>query len=156
MKRAVLIFMVLWLLPAFARAAVPIAEDPALEKRVMALAEELRCLVCQNESLAGSPSDLAKDLRREIREQMKNGKSDQEILDFMVQRYGEFILYRPPVKSTTLALWFGPFVLLGGGAAALIFYLKRRRTRVAESSLSEDEQKRADALLNANTGNDWT
>src|SRR5712692_6972360 len=101
-------------------------EDPQIEQRMKALTEQLRCLVCQNETLADSQVDLAEDLRRQIREQMKAGKSDQEIIGFLTQRYGDFVLYRPPVKATTYLLWFGPFVLLLGGTAALYRYLKHR------------------------------
>jgi cytochrome c-type biogenesis protein CcmH len=127
--------------------AKPLADDPALEKRVMALAEDLRCLVCQNETLAGSHSDLAVDLRQQIREQMKAGKSDKEIIAFMTERYGDFVLFRPPVKATTYLLWFGPFILLVAGVIVQFIYLKRRRERVRDEPLSEDERKRVEALL---------
>ena len=101
------------LLPvSWAKEAVPVAEDPEVERRMVTLSEDLRCLVCQNETIAASRADFANDLRREIREQMKANKSDKEIVDFMVARYGDFVLYRPPVKSTTLFLWFGPFIFL--------------------------------------------
>ncbi len=98
-----------------AQTAQPLAEDPELEKRLLALSQELRCLVCQNETLAESRAGLAEDLRREIREQMKAGKSDQEIIAFLTARYGDFVLYRPRVTPTTYLLWFGPFVLLAIG-----------------------------------------
>src|SRR5258705_9712591 len=98
-----------------AKEAQSSADDPVIEKRLMKLSQELRCLVCQNETLADSRADLAEDLRREIREQMKAGKTDQEIIAFLTQRYGDFVLYRPPVKPTTYLLWFGPFLLLIGG-----------------------------------------
>ena len=127
--------------------AQPMVEDPAMDKRVMALAEDLRCLVCQNETLAGSHSDLAVDLRQQIREQMKAGKSDQEIIGFMTERYGDFVLFRPPVKATTYLLWFGPFLLLGTGIVVQYLYLKRRRARMKDQPLSEAERKRVDALL---------
>src|SRR3954464_617689 len=94
-------------------------EDPQIEQRMRNLTEQLRCLVCQNETLADSRADLAEDLRKEIREQMKQGKSDQEIIAFLTQRYGDFVLYNPPVKATTYLLWFGPFVLLIGGTLVL-------------------------------------
>src|SRR6266511_1820005 len=93
------------------------AEDPQIERRMKALTQQLRCLVCQNETLADSQADLAEDLRRQIREQMKAGKSDQEILAFLTDRYGDFVLYNPPVKPATYALWFGPFILLAAGLA---------------------------------------
>jgi cytochrome c-type biogenesis protein CcmH len=152
MRRASLLpaLLLLCLLPSLALAeeAQPLADDPVLEKRVMALAEDLRCLVCQNETLAGSHSDLAVDLRRQIREQMKAGKSDQEIIAFMTERYGDFVLFRPPVKTTTYLLWFGPFALLAVGIVVQYLYLKRRRERaVRDQPLSEVEQKRVEALL---------
>jgi len=99
----------------FAQEAPSAAEDPVLEKRVMALSEELRCLVCQNQSLADSHADLAVDLRNQVRELMREGKTDDQIREFMVARYGDFVLYKPPVKPTTVVLWVGPFVLLLGG-----------------------------------------
>ena len=114
---------------------------------MVAISEELRCLVCQNESLAGSQADLAKDLRREIREQIAQGKSDKEILDFMIGRYGDFVRYRPPLKGTTFLLWFGPFLLLVAGIAALAIILRRRSRRVTAATLSAEEQKQAEALL---------
>jgi len=145
------LFLVLSLLiacsPGYAREAAPTAADVVVEKRMVAISEELRCLVCQNESLAGSQADLAKDLRREIREQIAQGKSDKEILDFMTGRYGDFVRYRPPLKGTTFLLWFGPFLLLVAGIAALGIILRRRGKRVTEATLSAEEQKRAEALL---------
>ena len=131
----------------FAKEAAPLAQDEAVEKRMVVISEELRCLVCQNESLAASRADLAQDLRREIREQIGQGKSDKEILDFMVGRYGDFVRYRPPLKGTTFLLWFGPFVLLVAGVIGLVAYLRRRGRRVAPAELSAEEQKRAEALL---------
>jgi cytochrome c-type biogenesis protein CcmH len=133
--------------PAMAKEAAPLADDEAIEKRLVVIAEELRCLVCQNESLAGSRADLAEDLRREVRGLLKEGKTDQEIKDFLVSRYGDFVLYRPPVKSTTWLLWAGPFVLLVAGVAVLIAYLRRRSSQMPPAGLSEEEKKRAEALL---------
>ena len=131
---------------ATAKDAQP-AEDPQIEQRMKALTQQLRCLVCQNETLADSQADLAEDLRREIREQMKAGKSDQEILAFLTQRYGDFVLYNPPVKATTYFLWFGPFVLLIAGTALLYRYLKRRRDVIDEKPLTAEERSRAEKLL---------
>ena len=131
----------------FAREAAPMAADVAIEKRMVAISEELRCLVCQNESLSGSHAELAQDLRREIRKMIGEGKTDQEILDFMVARYGDFVRYRPPVKPTTWLLWGGPFVLLAGGIGALIAFLRRRAKEEAAPVLSEEERRRAAALL---------
>ncbi|HEU0187478.1 MAG TPA: cytochrome c-type biogenesis protein, partial [Gallionellaceae bacterium] len=125
-----------------------LAEDPVLEKRMIVLAEKLRCLVCQNESLASSHAELAEDLRREVREQMRQNKSDQEIIDYLVARYGDFVLYDPPMKRYTLLLWFGPFVLLAGGAGVLLYQLRKRRRIVPETTLSDEAQQRAAALLN--------
>ena len=119
-------------------------EDPKLERRVTDLAHELRCLVCQNQTLADSNAPLAVDLRGQIREQLKAGKSEREVMDFMVQRYGDFVLYRPPFKASTLALWLGPFALLALGAWLL---LRRVRTSPPQPPLSEAERKRAAKLL---------
>ncbi|MGI8996809.1 MAG: cytochrome c-type biogenesis protein [Pyrinomonadaceae bacterium] len=148
MRRAIAICLLFGFLPlvAVAQEAAPMAADPELEKRVLALAEELRCLVCQNETLAASQAPLAVDLRREIREQMQRGKTDSEIRAFLVERYGDFVLYRPPVTPATFLLWFGPFLLLVAGSAALFVYLKRR-SLLRDHPLTEDERKRVEALL---------
>ena len=148
MKRTVLLFLALACVAfvATAKDAQP-AEDPQIEQRMKALTQQLRCLVCQNETLADSQADLAEDLRREIREQMKAGKSDQEILAFLTQRYGDFVLYNPPVKATTYFLWFGPFVLLIAGTALLYRYLKRRRDVIDDKPLTAEERRRAEKLL---------
>jgi len=133
---------------AQAREAAPLAADAAVEKRMVEISEELRCLVCQNESLAGSHAELAEDLRREIRTMIKQDKSNDEIMEFMVSRYGDFVRYRPPLKGTTLLLWFGPFVLLAGAIIGLIVYLRRRRGRVEhDETLSAEDRLRAEALL---------
>ena len=129
-----------------------IAADPVAEKRLQGLSEELRCLVCQNQTIADSNAELAQDLRREIRGMIKDGKSDKEIIDFMVVRYGDFVLYRPPVKGITLLLWGGPVALMLLGLFALIRYLRQRATRIADDQpLSADETSRAEALLKENT-----
>jgi cytochrome c-type biogenesis protein CcmH len=130
-----------------AQTAKPLAEDEAVERRVVAIAEELRCLVCQNESIAGSRADLALDLRRQIREQVKAGRSDEEILAYMTDRYGDFIRYRPPLKGTTIALWAGPFLLLALAAGGVAWYVRGRRTRVAAPTLSPEEEARVAQLL---------
>ena len=114
---------------------------------MQALTQQLRCLVCQNETLADSRADLAEDLRRQIREQMKAGKSDQEIVAFLTQRYGDFVLYKPPVKATTYLLWFGPFVFLLGGTLLLYRYVKHRREIIQDQPLTAAEHKRAEELL---------
>lgn len=123
------------------------AADPALEARVMNLAEQLRCLVCQNQTLADSHAELAIDLKNQVREKLAGGMSDQDVVDFMVQRYGDFVLYRPPVKSTTWLLWFGPFLLLGAGIAVLLMKLAKRRE--SSEAVPEEELRRAAALLGA-------
>ena len=119
MRSALTGFMLLLALQgAWGKEAARQRKIPQLEQRVMALAEELRCLVCQNQSLADSHADLAVDLKNQIRDKLKQGMTNQEILDYMVERYGDFVLYRPPLKATTLMLWFGPFLLLGAGLAS--------------------------------------
>jgi cytochrome c-type biogenesis protein CcmH len=145
--RAVVLLCALWLLTAAqaAQEARPMAEDPALEARVLAIAEELRCLVCQNETIAASHADLAVDLRKQIRQQLQQGQSEAQILDFMVQRYGDFVLYRPPLKSSTWLLWGGPFVLLAMALLALRLSIRRRRAVAAP--LRADEAERARRML---------
>ena len=132
--------------PAMAGEAQP-SEDPQIETRMRALTEQLRCLVCQNETLADSRADLAEDLRREIRKEIKAGKSDPEIIAFLTQRYGDFILYNPPVKMTTYLLWFGPFVILLTGIAVLYRYLGRRKKLIHDKPLTAGERKQAEDLL---------
>ncbi|HEY2926040.1 cytochrome c-type biogenesis protein, partial [Piscinibacter sp.] len=114
------------------------ADDEAVEQRLIGIADELRCLVCQNESLAGSRAELAQDLRREIRSLIRSGKTDPEILDFLVSRYGDFVRYRPPLKPSTWLLWLGPFIFLGAGLAALMLFLRRRRRDEAPLSAEGD------------------
>jgi len=145
---AVLLLLLLVQAPVVAKEAAPLAEDPQIEARLMKMAANLRCLVCQNQALSGSESDFAKDLRREMRDMMKKGMSDKEIIDFMVQRFGDFILFKPPVKSYTLLLWLGPLLLLLLGAMVLVLVLRRRSKTGNESQpLSAAEHQRAEALL---------
>jgi cytochrome c-type biogenesis protein CcmH len=120
------------------------ARDTTLEKRVYSVADELRCLVCQNQTLADSNAPLAVDLRNQIRAQIENGASDQQVRDFMVERYGDFVLYKPPFKAATLALWIGPFVLLALGAWILRGVTRRR---AGSPALTEAERARAAKLL---------
>ena len=120
------------LAPALAKEAENVAANPALEARMQAIAIELRCLVCQNQTIADSHADLAVDLRNQVREMLRQGKTDREIIDYMTARYGDFVLYRPPVKGTTMLLWFGPAVLLVGGVGILWLVLRRRSRRAAE------------------------
>ena len=157
MKRVRLLLLVLLCLNAsFAFAQVrrqrPVIDDPVVEERLKKLSHELRCLVCQNETLADSRADLAEDLRDEIREQMKAGKSDKEVVAFLTERYGQFILYRPQVTPTTYLLWFGPFVLLLAGLAVLFRYIKQRRDLIADRPLSTEERRRAEDLLRTGSG----
>lgn len=154
MKRTSLLLLLFacCLLSIVAKEATPSAADPVLEERVTKLSKELRCLVCQNETLADSRAELADDLRGQIREQMKAGKSDKEIVSYLTARYGKFILYNPPVDPTTYLLWFGPFVLLLGGLVVLFRYLKQRRELIIEQPLTEDERQRASLLLKPDSG----
>ena len=154
MKRVFLLLLLVASLPGLgmAKEAQPASDDPVLEERVMNLSKELRCLVCQNETLADSRADLAEDLRNQIREQMKAGKSDKEIVGYLTQRYGKFILYNPPVDPTTYLLWFGPFVLLLAGLFLLFRFVKQRRELITDQPLSTDERQRAEELLNADQG----
>ena len=151
MRELILALALLTAAPAWAQGAsapaqaAPLADDPALEARVYAVAEELRCLVCQNETIAASQADLAVDLRKQIRQKLAAGQSERQILDFMTERYGDFVLYRPPLKATTVALWVGPFALLGVAAAVLVINIRRRRA--ASATLSADDARRARDLL---------
>jgi cytochrome c-type biogenesis protein CcmH len=152
MRRALflsLLLLLLFLPAAVARDAQPLGDDPAVEARLHKLSKELRCLVCRNESLADSPAGLADDLRREIREQIKAGKTDQEIIAFLQARYGEYILYRPRVTPMTYLLWFGPFVVLLAGLAVLFYYIKQRRDSIPEEPLTAADRRHAEELLAA-------
>jgi len=150
MKYLLLLLMCLSPTYVFAGEARDLAEDPVLEKRMIVLAEKLRCLVCQNESLASSHSELAEDLRREVREQMSKGMDDDQIIDYLVERYGDFVLYDPRVKGSTLLLWFGPFLLLGGGGVMLFYQLRKRKRTLAEADaeLTPEAAQRAAQMLN--------
>ena len=130
---------------AWASEAVPTETDPVAQARAVRLAEQLRCLVCQNQTIADSNADLAVDLRRQVREQIAAGRSDAEIVDYMTARYGDFVLYRPPLKATTLILWAGPALLLIGGAWLLARIVRERR--VEDVPLTADERERASKLL---------
>lgn len=145
-----LFIILIALLPTLACAgqAKDLAEDPVLEQRMVHLAKDLRCLVCQNESLASSRADLAHDLRQEIREKMKQGMTDQQIIDYLVSKYGDFVLFDPPVKRDTILLWYGPFALLLIGLISLVYQLRKRKQAVPEIHLSPEDAQRAAALLN--------
>lgn len=141
-----LLLLLAWLGLATAQEARPLAEDPVLEAKVLAIAEELRCLVCQNETIAASHADLAVDLRKQIRQKLQQGQSREQIVDFMVQRYGDFVLYRPPVKRSTWLLWGGPFLLLLAALTGLALSIRRRR-RLAGAPLQDEQAERARRLL---------
>jgi len=125
--------------------AKPVAADPALEQRVTNLTQELRCLVCQNQTIADSHAELAIDLKNQVREKLAQGQSDQDIIDYMVQRYGDFVVYRPPLKGTTLLLWFGPILLIVCGMGVLAWRL-RRRNESPEALPAADLQRAAEML----------
>lgn len=145
MSRLLLLVLLAWAGCAVAQQARPLADDPALEAKVMHIAEQLRCLVCQNETIAASQADLAVDLRQQIRLKLQQGQSREQIVDFMVQRYGDFVLYKPPLKGSTWLLWGGPFVLLAIALIALGANIRRRRK--LPEPLQADESERARRLL---------
>ena len=135
---------------AFAHAgeAQPVAADPALEARVMKISEELRCLVCQNQTIADSNAPLANDLKDQVRQMLAAGRSEREVVEYMTARYGDFVLYRPPVKATTLLLWLGPLLLLAGSLAFLFRYIRRASREAPQPPAADDEAaRRAEALL---------
>lgn len=130
---------VLLMLPLLAGAeAQPLADDPAVEARLKTLSQELRCLVCQNQTLADSNAPLAEDLRREIRELIAKGMTDKEITDYLVARYGDFVRYRPPLKTQTVLLWVGPTLLLLAGLGGLWWSLRKRNALLPDDN--EDEE----------------
>ena len=156
LKQGLTVLLAAWWLAVItsvmAGEAKPMSNDPVLEARVMVIAEELRCLVCQNETIAASHADLAVDLRSQIRIKLSQGQSNQQILDFMVARYGDFVLYRPPLKASTVLLWVGPFALLLLAAGVLAFNIRRHRGTANSSSMTEAEQRRAQQLLDQEGG----
>ncbi len=145
-KALVLAFLLLVGGTGWAKEAAPAAEDPQLEQRMMAMAAELRCLVCQGQSVANSDADLAKDMRNLMREKLREGQNERDIIEFMVARYGDFVLWRPPFKATTLLLWLGPLLLVAAGLFALFRRLARERAE-GEIELSEADHARAATLL---------
>lgn len=146
MKR---LLLAIFLIPCLVAAeeAKPLAENQQAEARLKALALELRCLVCQNQTLADSSAPLAEDLRREVREMIAKNMTDQEIVDFLVARYGDFVLYRPPLKPTTTLLWLGPFLLLVVGGITLAVALRRRAKKVNDPTLSDEDHRTVAQLL---------
>ena len=150
MAKALLLSVLLIISTPFVQAgeAVPTNDDPILEKRVMDLSEHLRCLVCQNQTIADSNAELAVDLRNQVREKLKAGQSEDDILKYMVARYGDFVLFKPQMKSSTWLLWFGPLLMLLGGAWVLIISLRqRRKLQLQAHVLSAEERERAEMLL---------
>jgi cytochrome c-type biogenesis protein CcmH len=150
MKRILLAAMLLFATPLWAAEAQPVGDDPAIEQRMNHLAKDLRCLVCQNETLAASHAELAEDLRKDIRQQMKLGKNDKQVIQYLTDRYGDFVLYNPPLRSYTILLWFGPFAFLLVGATIWYFTLKRRRGIKPAQVSSEALKQAADLLKNNN------
>jgi cytochrome c-type biogenesis protein CcmH len=150
-KYCIAYLFMLFCATAIAGEANPLAADPAIEARLNAMSTELRCLVCQNQTLADSSAPLAEDLRREIRLQLNAGKTDKEVIDYLVSRYGDFVLYKPPFKSSTALLWLGPFVLMLAGLAGLLLMLRRRQKpsveALTEAPLSADEARKIQELL---------
>ena len=147
MKYICIFLMALCMGLVHAREAVSLVDDPIEEARLVHISQELRCLVCQNESLSSSRAELADDLRREVRDLIRANKSDQEIKDFLVSRYGDFVLYRPEVKPLTWVLWFGPFIVLLMAGIFLLVYLRQRRATVQPQVLSDNERARVEQLL---------
>jgi cytochrome c-type biogenesis protein CcmH len=133
---------------ACGKEAAPASSDPAIEARMLAITSELRCLVCQNQTIADSHADLAEDLREQVRQQLRAGRTDREIVDYMTARYGDFVLYRPPIEARTVPLWFGPGVLLAGGLGALVLVL-RRRSRMSDELFEQDEDSALDQDVHA-------
>ncbi len=147
MKKFVLFLCLFCSFSVQAKEAELIGGSAEMQARVMAVSEELRCLVCQGQSLADSNSDFAKDMRTQILEMMEGGMKDREVVDFMVERYGDYVRYRPPFKATTVALWFGPFILLAIGIAVLYYNVLSRRKQIQDVPLSEEDHRRAQELL---------
>ena len=143
------LMMIVMTMPGMAAAqeARPLAENPQAEARLKALAVELRCLVCQNQTLADSNAPLAEDLRREVREMIAKNMSDQDIINFLVERYGDFVLYRPPLRATTTVLWIGPFLLLAVAGTVLIMALRRRKKTLPDVVVSDADRERVVQLL---------
>lgn len=148
MKHLFLALMCLLPTLVYAGEAKDLANDPVMERRMINLAEKVRCLVCQSENVASSRSDWSNDVRQIMRDKMQAGASDQEIMDLLVERFGKSVLFDPPVDKETMPLWIAPFVLLLIGVGILVYQLRKRRQTVPETQLSEEAQERAAALLN--------
>jgi cytochrome c-type biogenesis protein CcmH len=147
MRVLILVLALAMAASAHAQEASPTVADPVTNRRAVSLAEQLRCLVCQNQSIAESNAELAVDLRKQINEQIAGGRSDSEILRFMVERYGDFVLYRPPFNAATLVLWLGPALLLLAGIVILVVNLRRRRMRQGEQLPDAEQIAQAERLL---------
>ena len=159
MRAAILAVFCVFLLPVGGAIAVQpneVLKDPELEARARNLSKDIRCLVCQNQSIDDSNAGLARDLRVLVRERLSEGDSDEQILDFLVKRYGDFVLLKPPVKASTYALWYGPIVIFVLGVIGLVFFMRGRRPTAATqpAALSEDEESRISALLDENNQKD--
>lgn len=152
MRALLLAIALLTAAPALAIQPDEVLDDPALEARARTLSAEVRCVVCQNQSIDDSNAELARDLRLLVRERLQAGDSDQEVLDYLVARFGPFVLLEPPKTESTLILWYGPAVLLGLGALAVITVFVRRRRTAAPAPLSDEERRRLDALLDDDSG----
>jgi cytochrome c-type biogenesis protein CcmH len=146
MTRWLGILLLLFSSTLFARIETHQFDSPQDEARYKTLTEELRCLVCQNQNIASSNAELAQDLRDQTYKMVQQGKSNDEIIAYMVDRYGDFVLYRPPFESSTLLLWIGPFIILFGGIGFIIIYIRRRAVAV-EPELSAEQLARAEKLL---------
>jgi len=159
MRSAILAILCVFLLPVGGAIAVQpneVLKDPELEARARNLSKDIRCLVCQNQSIDDSNAGLARDLRVLVRERLSEGDSDEQILDFLVKRYGDFVLLKPPVKASTYALWYGPIVIFVLGVIGLVVFMRGRRPTAATqpAALSEDEERRISALLDENDQKD--
>ncbi len=141
------LFLLMQSFSVCAQDARPMEKDAVVEVQVQRLSEQLRCLVCQNQTLADSHAELAQDLKQEIREMATKGMEDQAIIDYLVVRYGDFVRYRPPLKSTTALLWLGPFALLIAGGFGLLITLRKREKQAVDAPLNEDEVQKISALL---------
>ena len=136
------------LAPAQAREAALLAEDPLVEKRLIHISEELRCMVCQNESLASSRAELANDLREEVRKLIREDRSDSQIKEYLVTRYGDFVLYKPEVKPLTWVLWFGPFMLLVLAILGMAYYLRQRQSaQTGQPGLTDEDRRKVQEIL---------
>ena len=149
-KWLALLCLSLCLTAASANEAAPAADDPVLEARMLHITAELRCLVCQNQTIADSHADLAIDLRRQVREMLQAGKTEQQVVDYMTERYGDFVLYRPPFKATTVLLWVGPGLMVLLGLVSLVLVL-RRRSQMPADRFEADEPDETDAEAKPNT-----